>query len=393
MLEGLITSMPLYVCAFWSVVLLLDVLRTRQVAKLRLLIYMLAATVLYVGHFVFFNELKDILPLTDTIYCMANLVVFPLYYLYLRELTVPDKMEHLEWLWFVPTVTMGAIIGMLYALMSRNEVERFIDFYLYDSRFDLLSGLSWWQAIAHHAAKTLFALQIPPILWLGYRHIKQYDHRVDAFYADTDDKSLRQMKAVLYVFIIVAITSFTANVLGRERFFNSIWLLSVPSVAFSVLQFLLGYTGHRQNFSIVDLMADESREAYKLTPESDIEISLENSELFPLYDSLRDQFFSIIRDERLYLQPNLKISDLADRLETNRTYLQHILKEETGYTFTEFINRQRIDYACEQMALNPDRSVAEIGIESGFTSAASFYRNFKLYRHCSPTSYKPEAND
>jgi len=216
---------------------------------------------------------------------------------------------------------------------------------------------------------------------------------VDAFYADTDDKSLRQMKAVLYVFIIVAITSFTANVLGRERFFNSIWLLSVPSVAFSVLQFLLGYTGHRQNFSIVDLMADESREAYKLTPESDIEISLENSELFPLYDSLRDQFFSIIRDERLYLQPNLKISDLANRLETNRTYLQHILKNELGCTFTEFINRQRIDYACEQMALNPERPVAEIGTEAGFASPSSFYRNFKLYRHCSPTSYKPEAND
>lgn len=392
-MASLVTTMPIYVCTFWSVVLVLDVIRTRQRAKQRLAVYMVTATLLYLGHYVFFNHLHQLLPLSDTVYCTANLLVFPLYYLYLRELTVSHNEGFRAWIVLLPAVAVGLVIGVLYALMSHAELTSFFDNYLYYSRFDLLAGLPWWQAVVHHLAKLTFALQIPPILWLGYRNIVQYNQRVDAFYADTDDKSLHRMKSVLVVFVVVAVISFTANALGRSRFLDSVWLLAVPSMAFSVLQFLLGYIGHRQDFSIVDLMADESRETYKPTPESDAEISLGNNELSPFFQNLHDQFFSIIRDERLYLQPNLKISDLADRLETNRTYLQHILKKETGCTFTEFINRQRIDYACELMARQPERSVADIGMESGFTSPSSFYRNFRHYRHCSPTNYKPEAKD
>ena len=33
MLENLITSMPMYVCTFWSVLLLIDVARNRQTAQ------------------------------------------------------------------------------------------------------------------------------------------------------------------------------------------------------------------------------------------------------------------------------------------------------------------------------------------------------------------------
>ena len=388
MLGNLITSMPFYVCAFWSVVLMMDVARTRQIAKLRLLVYMLAATVLYLGHYVFFNGLREIQPLTDTLYCLTNLLVFPLYYLYLRELTVPDNTEYREWPLYVPAVTMSVAYGVLYALVSPYELNRFFTFYLYNnSRFDLLSGLAWWLAVAHHLAKTLFALQIPPILWYGYRHISQYNQRVDAFYADTDDKSLRQMKSVLVVFVVVAIISFVANALGRHLFTNSLWLLAVPSAAFSALQFLLGYLGHRQNFSVADLMADEAKGG----PAVPVDEVASEDEYSPTLAALRDRFFSMVSTERLYLQPNLKVTDLADRLQTNRTYLQHIIRKELGCTFTEYINRQRIDYACTLMDRQPDRPISEVCAESGFTSLPSFYRNFKLYRHCSPADYSITA--
>ena len=76
--------MPMYVCAFWSVLFLLDVVEKRQTSKKRLLAYMVAATLLYAGHYVFFGRMAAIQPMADTVYCTVNLAVFPLYSLTLQ---------------------------------------------------------------------------------------------------------------------------------------------------------------------------------------------------------------------------------------------------------------------------------------------------------------------
>ena len=151
MIENLIASMPLYVCTFWSVLLLLDVVERRQKAKLRLLAYMSAAALLYMGHYVFFNHITALLPLTDTIYSTMNLAVFPLYYIYLKELTEPAWNHRWQWLLLLPATVGGAVIGLLYALMSPAETAQFVDTYLYHNQTAGLVGPAWWQGAAHSA--------------------------------------------------------------------------------------------------------------------------------------------------------------------------------------------------------------------------------------------------
>ena len=83
-----ITVLPMFVCFFWSIMLTLQVTTERKTrARVYLLIFMLTATVLYFGHGVFFNHNTKIMPLTDTLYCTANLMVYPLYFLYVCALT------------------------------------------------------------------------------------------------------------------------------------------------------------------------------------------------------------------------------------------------------------------------------------------------------------------
>ncbi len=83
MIRYIITSLPMLVCLFWSVRLWIDWREQRSMAKWRLLVFSVVATVLYAGHFAYFNSMEAILPYTETLYSMANLAVFPLYYLYL----------------------------------------------------------------------------------------------------------------------------------------------------------------------------------------------------------------------------------------------------------------------------------------------------------------------
>lgn len=374
----------MYVCTFWSVLLLIDVARNRQTAKKRLLTYMVTAALLYAGHYIFFNHQTALMPVTDTIYAITNLAVFPLYFMYIKEITEPVWNHRWQWLLLTPALLVGAIVGVLYILMSPVETSDFIETYLYRNQMAELEGMAWWQGVVHFVAKIIFALQIPPILVLGLRIIRNYNDSVEANYADTDDKRLHLITTILLLFVVTSFMSFGANMLGRYRFADSLWLLIVPSLVFSVLQFMLGYAGYHQKFTVSDLLRD--MQITEDTQEADTEDdSIQSGKMADLQQKLTD---AVSRD-RIYLQPDLKITDVADLLHTNRTYVSRVLKEQIGTTFADFINHQRIDYACQLMEQQPQLPAAEVASLSGFSSQSSFYRNFKLYKGCSPKDYQP----
>ena len=374
----------MYVCTFWSVLLLIDVARNRQTAKKRLLTYMVTAALLYAGHYIFFNHQTALMPFTDTIYVMSNLAVFPLYFMYIKEITEPAWNHRWQWLLLMPALLVGVTVGMLYILMSPAETSDFIETYLYRNQMAGLEGPAWWQGGVHFLAKIIFALQIPPILVLGLRKIRQYNESVEASYADTDEKRLHLMTTILLLFVVTSFMAFGANVLGRYRFADSLWLLIVPSMVFSVLQFLLGYAGYHQKFTVSDLLCD--MQITEDTQDTDAEEeSIQQDKMADLQQKLTD----VVSRNRLYLQPDLKITDVANLLHTNRTYVSRVLKEQIGTTFADFINHQRIDYACQLMEQQPQLPAAEVASQSGFSSQSSFYRNFKLYKGCSPKDYQP----
>ena len=105
-------------------------------------------------------------------------------------------------------------------------------------------------------------------------------------------------------------------------------------------------------------------------------------------ESLKDRLMQVLQDDRLYLKHDLKIVDLAQRLNTNRLYIYHAINEEMGTSFSALVNRMRIEHALELMRDHPDMPVAEVAENSGYRSQASFFRNFKQICGCSPKNYR-----
>lgn len=89
--------------------------------------------------------------------------------------------------------------------------------------------------------------------------------------------------------------------------------------------------------------------------------------------------FNLLIEQEVYLKKNLRAEDVAIMIHTNRTYISKLLKEEFECTFTDFINRKRIEYARKLMHENPRLSQEEIADKSGFTHTSSFSRIFKQY--------------
>ncbi len=373
------------VCIFWSALLLLDWWEQRTRAKARLLFFMIAATALYGGHFIFFNHYYELFPFSDTIYCMANLAVFPLYYLYIKEVTEESWQKHWQVTLMLPALLIGVAVGTLYFLMDSQETQMFIDSFIYKGSQEGLSSLATAQAILHICVKIIFAIQIPPILVKGFQKIKRYDKKVETNYADTYLRKMYMVKTILVLFVAASVISFIANILGRSFFDTLPWLVLIPSATFSTLLFLLGHAGHKQNFTIEDFMRDNTTALQDSLPEPQTAEEKKNS-----IDKLKEEIERVIEQEQMFLQQDLKINDVAMRLNTNRDYIYQAINVRMGLSFSEYINRLRINYAIQLMEKNPEMTSVDIAFRSGFSSRASFYRNFKLYQNCPPLTYRQQ---
>lgn len=373
MLAIVVSSLPMIVCGVLSVLIVLSLYDCRNMAKTRLLFFMATATLLYLAHFIYFNRLMAVIPLTDAIYCFCNLAVFPLYYLYIEELTDYRPNRWRQAIYLLPSLLGGMAVGLLYILMDRQEMILFIEHYLYGNEFASLSGLTFWQAMIHVAVRIVFALQVPLVLYFGFRRITAYNAVVETNYSDIEGKRIVWVKTLLVLFAVTSLVSFVFNLIGRQRFIDEAVPLAIPAVLFSMLLLLIGYVGLNQRFSVQDIEAEVFLESEPIPEDC-------------AYSELLEKIRKLMSEEKLYLYPNLKVSDLARLLNSNRNYIYNAINVEMGISFSDYINSQRIDYASQLLEANPKLSINDVMFKSGFTSASAFYRNFKKFKGITPTA-------
>lgn len=363
MIHLIVSFLPMAVCAFWSVAIAMNLWEQgNRAAHRQLLLWAVTATLLYAGHFVFFNRITSEIPASDTIYVVCNLLVYPLYLYYITMLTKGTVSRRQWWLTILPPVIIGIIVAVVYAMMSQEECRLFVDTYLYNNSMKGLSGLAMVQAVVHHLAKSLFAIGLLIVLFVGIRRIRRYNRLIDSIYADNDDKRLYGITTILLLMVLTGILSFAVNAVGRFVFLSSEIPFVLLACFFSGLLYMLCYRGFVQHFSFTDIAREENEETVETTPQEGYSYLLQK-----------------IDDERLYLQPGLTLAELAQQLGTNRTMLSKLVNEETGMPFAEFINRKRIAYVRRLETEHPELRKEDLAEQAGYTSMRSFYRNYHLY--------------
>ena len=372
MLGVLMSALPMIVCGVLSVLTALSLFNRRNRARVRLLLFMLTATVLYLAHFVYFNRLTAVVPLTDTFYSFCNPAVFPLYYLYIEELTEYRPNRWRQVFCLLPSLLCLLATGVLYLLMDGQQTARFMAQCLYGGEFSSLSGIAWWQGVAHVIVRIVFALQIPLVLYYGFRRITAYNAVVESNYSNVEGKRILGVKTLLVLFAVTSFMAFVFNIIGRQEFIEGPEPLAFPAVMFSLLLLLIGHVGLSQQFSVQDIEAEVFQESESMPDESGVSELLEGVK-------------KLVNDEKLFLYPNLKVSDLATRLHSNRNYIYHAINVEMGVSFSDYINGLRVDYAARLLEANPDLSINDVMIKSGFTSSSAFYRYFKKFKGITPT--------
>lgn len=366
-----ITIVLTLICALWSVVLMLDIYAHGNRGSHRnLLTWSLAATLLYVGHTFYFLGYRSWIPVFDSLYVACNLAVYPLYLRYLLYLTEGKVSLRCNLAILLPPLLLGLTVAVLYALMSGSEQTQFINTYLYGNTTSGLSGLQLIQAYVHIFCRILFMVWVVITLVVGIKKVRKYNNLVDTIFSDIEDKRLHNISSILLFMAITCFISMFVNIIGRQFFIDSVALLFLPFLLFSILLFAICYTGYCQVFGYVDMLpyihddkADDSNEELKYKG------------LIELTESIS----IMMQTKQCFLIPNLRVGDLANMLGTNSRYIQRALNENLGMSFAEYVNRQRVDYARHIMKTYPDLNMTEVSSRSGFSSMSAFYRNMKMY--------------
>ncbi|WP_167571834.1 helix-turn-helix domain-containing protein [Aquimarina algiphila] len=110
--------------------------------------------------------------------------------------------------------------------------------------------------------------------------------------------------------------------------------------------------------------------------------------------SVNDDLFleieNTIVNEKLFLNPNLSLELIAEKFDISVSHLSRVINKNSNHSFTDFINRLRINESKE-MLINPEYknyTIEAIGYESGFNSKSNFYTAFKKETQKTPSAYR-----
>jgi YesN/AraC family two-component response regulator len=96
-----------------------------------------------------------------------------------------------------------------------------------------------------------------------------------------------------------------------------------------------------------------------------------------------------MEDRELFRQPDLRVSDIAALLNTNRTYVSRAINRQMNLTFTDFVNGYRVEYA-KRLLLEPEKfdSMQSVSEASGFSSQDTFCKIFKEMAGVPPNTWR-----
>ena len=342
MLRFLLSFIPFYVCLFWFITFITHY-RKSDTAKRILTWFLFTCVVLYFCHALYFTVG---LPHTmECVWTLCSMSVYPLYYVYICNLVSRPNSPLKIFIILLP----GIIVALAKYFFPGEDAD--------------------------NARKLLFAIQLFVVIYFGYRKLRAFDKELANVYADTEGRDTTAVKHLLVAFLITSMLSGIANLLGKQYFAESDWLVFAVLTPFSVMLFALSYIGFTRDFSYEQFVEDSKDYGEQPTENKSAEEERE----------LGYNIEQLVITKQLYLTPNLKIGDVAKVTGICRTYISTYINQTKGVSFSDYINGLRVEHAKSLLSQNTDNTkIATLATRSGFSSEQSFYRNF---HKC--TSMKP----
>jgi len=357
---------PVYVTLFWAVVLI-TAKRQGNEPKTFLGKFFVVSFITFIAHLLYFMPMQEVYVYADPIYYLTHLLVFPMYYLYVRLLAIDRRFswrKHYKYLIVPLALFVCYTVGVLF--MTKAE---YIDF-IYDTLIEnrSVTGISLYRKAVYYAIRIAFVIQGVVYMTLSILAVQKNRKNVVNFYSNTEDDSLDKLQWLNITVSITMTTSIVMEIFGKEKFSGHDFFLLAPSVIFTVMLFCIGWLGNRQRAVLLTNMEEKKEIASKSdNPEKPKETKSKHSHI-------KRNLEKLFNEQQIYLNKDLTIWELASKLGTNRTYLSQLINTDYGQNFSTFVNSFRVRHAESLQQSDPKLPLADIAELSGFGSMKSWER-------------------
>lgn len=107
-------------------------------------------------------------------------------------------------------------------------------------------------------------------------------------------------------------------------------------------------------------------------------------------EEVMPKLLQLMKEEKLFLDPDLTLRDLSQRLRIHYNHLSRIINERFGLSYNDFINKYRIEEAKRKLAdpEEKENSILDILLSTGFYSKSVFNAAFKKFEGTTPSEYR-----
>jgi AraC-like DNA-binding protein len=312
----------------------------------------------------------------------------PLLFLYICSITGFNIRSGRIVLFFIPT-----IVFMLYALAVYGFALSKQDLLLKDH----LANVLYFNLVK--SAEDWIAMCTAIVYWIiGYRLILRYRKWVFDTQSDGRLQELSWLKNMVFIsgILVLAVTAIVIldNLVGTGG--HNFLYLQLFYIYLAVITYYLSFKGYQlyHTFKMFVLTVGQIKTRDFLTqPDSNAgeEIKRESNIEF---DSIKDLIIHALETEKLYLNAELSIKELARHINIPVAAVSATVNHCFQINFRNLINKYRVEEVKKRFNNPPSHlSVLGIALDCGFNSEASFYRIFRQQTGQSPNDYIQKQKD
>ena len=370
MLKTFLLLNPVIASFFWAIFLLFK-RRGQAHAKKFLGVFMFMAVVMYGAHNIYYQSLWEIYIHINGVYTFASLATFPMFYIYVRLVTVDTKFEfkkHFRYL-IVPAIFAVALMVMDF-LMTKEESLFYFKAVLLKG--DVPNRLQRITFAIYTLARLTYMTEVVVYYFKVSRLVKTHNDKMLVYYSDIESRGLRWLSNSTILLFGAAFVGIAIAIIGREQFVDNMDVLYVFSVVVASGIFVFGYFGSKQKNTLIDV--SNKAEVNVLEAVDEVEVQRRLLRLF--------------ENDKLFLNESLKLWDVSARLQVDGDVLARLLQERFQQNFSSFVNYYRVKHVKKILIQNQDVESQELAAMSGFESIKSLNKTFSHNEGLTISEYK-----
>ncbi|HSD08568.1 AraC family transcriptional regulator [Flavobacterium sp.] len=225
------------------------------------------------------------------------------------------------------------------------------------------------------------ALPIQAVIYwcLSFRRLQNHLKNLHKISSSTEEIDLSWLKYFLLILLFIVVAWFNLiffNLKSLIEFTPFIYLFSVFFLGYFSLQQKEVFDFSKNELSDLSTIKIDKKETPKRVSESCL-------------NELDKKLQAIMSLERVYLENDLSLPKLAQKLNASCNETSFVINELYGDNFYNFINKHRIEEAKNLLLSTKYNQLNILGIayESGFNSKTTFNTTFKKLTGLSPTDF------